>query len=89
MIAPLLTGWMAEHVFGGTPNAGLQDRLHHLGLRHAAQPGVVLVRPPPARRHRPPRGKAAGPLLWCWRCLVSAPVYYFLLTIDAPSCRWS
>ena len=44
-LAPILTGWLAEQVFGTAGHAGLQVRLHRRRRRHAGQPGVVLVRP--------------------------------------------
>ena len=89
MFAPLLTGWMAEHMFGGTPEMpDLQGRVHDRRRRHADQPGVVLVRPSPARRHRPSAGSDGDGgkhkvLYVLLAAIVAIPAIYFLLAIDA------
>ena len=58
LIAPILTGWLAEQVFGTQCHARVQVRVHRLRLRHADQPGVVLVRPQATGGHR--RSPIAG-----------------------------
>ncbi len=87
MIAPLLTGWMAEHVLGGTPQMptykivfitsgfGMLLSLVWFWFGRRQLGGIG----------RPPEGEGGGlKMLYVLAfCLVSAPVYYFLLTIDA------
>ena len=87
MIAPLLTGWMAEHVLGGTPQMptykivfitsgfGMLLSLVWFWFGRRRLSGIG----------RPPEGEGGGlKMLYVLAfCLVSVPVYYFLLTIDA------
>lgn len=87
MIAPLLTGWMAEHVLGGTPQMptykivfitsgfGMLLSLVWFWFGRRQLSGIG----------RPPEGEGGGlKMLYVLAfCLVSVPVYYFLLTIDA------
>lgn len=87
MVAPLLTGWMAEHMFGGTPSLPTYKIVFivsGIGML------ISLVWFWFGRRQlgnigRPAEGsggkhKVLYVLLFC---LASIPVYYFLLAIDA------
>ncbi|QNN47908.1 MFS transporter [Thermomonas brevis] len=87
MIAPLLTGWMAERTFGGTPELPTYKIVF---ITSGIGMLISLVWFWFGRRQlggigRPPEGdggmqKVLYVLLFC---LVSVPVYYFLLAIDA------
>ena len=87
MIAPLLTGWMAEHMFGGTPQIPTYKIVF---ITSGVGMLISLVWFWFGRRQlgdigRPPAGDGGGlKMLYVLAfCLVSAPVYYALLTIDA------
>ncbi len=89
LIAPVLTGWLAEQVFGSSAHARLQGRVHRLRHRHADQPGVVLVRPRAAAKASAlPIAGGDGKARACCTSLIGAllaiPVIYFLLRSSAP-----
>ncbi len=88
MIAPLLTGWMAERTFGGTPEMptykivfivsgiGMLISLVWFWFGRRQLAGIGLA----------PQESSGGTknLLYVLLfCLVAVPVYYFLLAIDA------
>ena len=87
MIAPLLTGWMAEHMFGGSPDMPTYKIVF---ITSGIGMLVSLVWFWFGRRQlgdigRPAAGDGskARVLYVLLFCLVSVPVYYFLLAIDA------
>ena len=92
MIAPLLTGWMAEHVMGGTPEmptykivfmtsgVGMLISLvwFWFGRRQLANIGRPLE-----------GGESKARVLYVLiAALVAIPVFYFLLAIDAGKLQW-
>ncbi|HZV37440.1 MAG TPA: oligopeptide:H+ symporter [Pseudoxanthomonas sp.] len=92
MIAPLLTGWMAEHILGGTPEmptykivfmtagAGMLVSLVWFWFGRAQMQGIG--RPLPGGENK------ARVLYVLIAALVAIPVFYFLLAIDADKLQW-
>lgn len=92
MIAPLLTGWMAERIMGGTPDmpvykivfmtsgVGMLVSLVWFWFGRAQMQGIG----------RPYEGgeSKARVLYVLLAALVAIPVFYFLLAIDAGSLQW-
>lgn len=87
MFAPLLTGWMAENMFGGTSDmptykivfitSGIGMLVSLVWFWFGRRQLGGIGRPPEGEGGQ---GKVLGVLAFC---LVSVPVYYFLLAIDA------
>lgn len=88
MVAPLLTGWMAENMFGGTPamptykivfmtaGIGMLISLVWFWFGRAQLAGIG----------RPPAEGEGGQMKLLYVlgfCAVAVPVYYYLLAIDA------
>lgn len=92
MIAPLLTGWMAENMFGGTPDmptykivfmtagVGMLISLVWFWFGRVQMQGIG----------RPLAGSEskARVLYVLLAALVAIPVFYFLLNIDAGKLQW-
>lgn len=92
LIAPILTGWLAEHMFGGSPampaykavfiasGIGMLVSLVWFWLGRGQLKGVGL--PPPGAESR---GRLVYVVLGV---LASIPLIYFLLAIDATVLGW-
>ena len=82
-LAPLLTGWLAQSVFGTDAAPAYKYVFIAVGRRHAGQPRLVLRRPrtaarASARRRRTPPGMQRVVYV-AIGALVAIPVVYFLL----------